>query len=244
VTTRRVITVLAVALAALRPLPAAPSAQLWDDRPVNIVQTSPANFPPTLAAEGVSHGEVRAVLNVGADGRLADCLITAYTRRELADELISMLPQWTYEPARQRGEPVSVRTETVFTFEARGMVVSLTPQYTIAAATNRLIRPTLTILVCRPSELDEPVRALHVVEPHHPGNRVPSPPSGPTALIDFYIDAEGRTRMPVTLRAAHELYAAAAIEALLQWRFTPPTRHGRPMIARATQLFSFAERRP
>jgi hypothetical protein len=139
---------------------------------------------------------------------------------------------------------VGARAEAAFTFEARGLVLSLTPQETFAATTNRLIRPTWTTLVCRPSDLDEPVRALHVVEPHHPGSRVTSPPIRPTVLIDFYIDPEGRTRMPVVLRAAQELYAIAAIEALMQWRFTPPMRNGHRVIARATQLFSFSEQRP
>jgi hypothetical protein len=82
------------------------------------------------------------------------------------------------------------------------------------------------------------------VEPQHPGKRVAPPPPAPTVLIDFYIDTEGRPRMPVVLRAAHELYALAAVDALLQWRFVPPRHQGRPRIVRATQLFSFAEPGP
>ena len=42
--------------------------------------------------------------------------------------------------------------------------------------------------------------------------------------------------------AALAMAELAAVDALLQWRFTPPLRHGRPVIARATQLFNFAER--
>jgi hypothetical protein len=63
-------------------------------------------------------------------------------------------------------------------------------------------------------------------------------------VLDFYIDTEGRPRMPVVLSAAHDVYAIAAMEALLQWRFAPPTRQGRPAIVRATQQFSFAARSP
>jgi outer membrane biosynthesis protein TonB len=217
---------------------------LWDDRPLRIVQTTQANFPATLAAEGIEEGEVRAVLNVDAAGKLVDYLVTAYTRRELADELVANVREWTYEPARQRGEPVGSRLEVVFAFQARGMVISLTPLGSVAVTTNRLARPALTSLVCRPSELDEPVRAIHVVEPRHPGNPMPSLSPQPTVLIDFYIDREGRPRMPVVLRAAHEIYAIAAVDALMQWRFNPPARQGRPVIVRATQLFNFSERSP
>jgi hypothetical protein len=48
--------------------------------------------------------------------------------------------------------------------------------------------------------------------------------------------------MPVVVSAAHDVYAIAAMEALLQWRFVPPRRQGRPAIVRATQQFTFAVR--
>jgi hypothetical protein len=244
VPTHRVISVLTLLLAGAAPAAGSSGADLWGDRPLRIVQTSQANFPPSLAAEGIDQGEVRAVLNVNAEGKLVDYLVTAYTRRELAQELVSNLRDWSYQPARQRGESVGSRVEVVFAFQARGMVLSLTPLDTVAISTNRFIRPTLTSLICGPSELDEPVRAVHVVQPQHPGNRVSPPPVQPTVLLDFYIDMEGRPRMPVVLRAAHELYALAAVDALTQWQFTPPLRKGQPMIVRATQLFTFAERSP
>jgi hypothetical protein len=241
VTTRRVIFLLAFALTDGAPLIPAFGSDLWDDRPLRIVQTTEANFPDMLAAEGVSEGKVRAVLNVDAGGELVEYLVTAYTRRELADELVGNLRHWSYEPARQRGEPVASRVEVVFAFQARGMVVSLMPHESAAVTINRLVRPAWTSLLCGPSELDEPVRALHVVQPQHPGNRVSPPPIQPTVVIDFYIDMEGRPRMPVVLRAAHELYAIAALDALMLWQFKPPLRQGRPMIVRATQQFAFSE---
>ena len=242
--TRRVISVLALALVCAARLTGAFGSELWDDRPLRIVQTTQANFPLTLAGEGVGEGEVRVVLNVDAEGKLVDYLVTAYTRREFADELVTHLRDWKYEPARQRGEPVGSRVEIAFAFQARGMVLSLSPHDTAAITTNRLVRPALTSLVCRASELDEPVRALHMVAPQHPGRQVSPPPTQRTVVIDFYIDMEGRPRLPVVLRAPHELYASAAAEALMQWQFNPPSRQGQPMIVRATQQFSFPELSP
>jgi hypothetical protein len=242
--TRRVIFLLVFALTGVDSLIGAFGSDLWGDRSLRIVQTVPANFPVALATAGIGEGEVRVVLNVDAGGKLVDYLVTAYTRREFAEELVAHLRDWNYEPARHRGEPVASRVEIAFGFQARGMVLSLSPHDTASVSTNRLIRPTLTSLVCRASELDEPVRVLHVVEPQHPGRQVSPPPSDPRVVIDFYIDMEGTPRMPVVLRAPHERYASAAASALLQWRFNPPTRQGQPMIVRATQQFSFAERTP
>ena len=220
----------------------ASGAEIWNDRPLRIVQTAPASFPPSLAAEGVTEGEVWAVLHVDAAGRLVDYLVTAHTRPEFAHALEAVVRDWDFEPARQRGEPVGSRIEAVFAFQARGMVVSLTPIDTATVATNRLVRREATTLLCPPGELDEPVRAVHVVQPSLPRDAVPLRSGRPTAAVDFYIDREGRVRMPVAVRATHELYAMAAVEALLQWRFLPPLRRGQPVMVRATQVFSFPER--
>ena len=235
----RVISVLALGFAVIGLPSSAVESDFWDDRPLRIVQTSQANFPPALAAEGINEGEVRVVINVDAAGKLVDYLVTGYTHRALADEWELNVRDWSFEPARQRGTPVATRGEVIFSFQARGMVVSLRPNDVAAMSVNRLVSPTLTSLICRPSELDEPVRALRVVEPQNPIRRASPPSTRPTVLIDFYIDAEGRPRMPVILRATHESYASAAVEALLQWEFNPPARHGRPTMVRATQLFTF-----
>ena len=239
---RRLSSVPVLALIGLASLGGAFGSELWNDRALRIVQTTPANFPDVLAREGINEGEVRVVLHVDADGRLVDYLVTAYTRRELADEWVANVRDWSFEPARHRGRPAGSRGEVVFTFQARGMVVSLTQVDAISVGTNRLLSPSLTSVLCRPSELDEPVRALHVVQPQPPGDALASPPSRPTVMVDFYVDETGRPRMPVVLRAPHDLYASASVAALMQWRFNPPARRGRPVIVRATQLFTFPER--
>lgn len=233
---------LVLALTGFASLTGACGSDLWNDRPLRIVQTIPVNFPNALAREGVNEGEVRVVLNVDAGGKLVDYLVTGYTRRELADEWVANVRNWSFEPAQHRGQPVGSRGEVVFNFQARGMVVSLTQIDSIAVNANRLISPSLTSILCRPSELDEPVRALQVVEPQHPGNTVAPPATRATVLVDFYVDEEGRPRMPVVVRAPHELFASASVNALMQWRFNPPARQGRPVIVRATQLFAFSER--
>jgi outer membrane biosynthesis protein TonB len=241
VATRPIIFVLALAFPGMATPTGAFASDLWDERPLRIIQTVAANFPAAVAAEGIVDGEVRAVLQVDAAGKFLDCLVTAYTRREFADELMAAVRDWSFQPAHVRGEPVGSRAEVAFAFHARGMVLSLTPQETFTVNANRLSPPGLTSLRCRLSDLDAPVRTLHVVEPRHPGRSVKPAASPPTVVIDFYIDTEGRPRMPVVQRATHDVYAIAAIDALAQWRFVPPTRLGRPAIVRATQQFTFSE---
>jgi len=217
------------------------AADLWDSRPLSILQTTPANFPPALASRGVTQGEVRAILHVDLAGKLLDHLILAYTAPELAAELNAAIRDWEFEPARQRGEPIGARSEVTFSFEARGLIISVSGADAVRAGPPRLIGDEMISLVCRAAELDEPLRAVHTVPPRHPGKQAPASPR-PAAVVDFYIDGEGRPRLPVVTRAAHELYAVAALDALLQWQFAPPRRRGQPVIVRATQIFAFSER--
>ena len=60
--------------------------------------------------------------------------------------------------------------------------------------------------------------------------------------MDFLIDEEGRVRLPAVSRAtneANEELAAAAVTAVTQWRFEPPTAKGKPVLVRAQQDFAF-----
>jgi outer membrane biosynthesis protein TonB len=95
-------------------------ASNWGDRPLQIIQSFDVQFPAALLMQGITEGEVRVVLNVDADGQLADCLVVAYTRPELVTELLSAMRDWRYQPSYSHGEPTGARAEVAFSFQARG----------------------------------------------------------------------------------------------------------------------------
>jgi outer membrane biosynthesis protein TonB len=226
-------------LALLSATSLAGAADRFEEKPVQILQTVEAKFPHELTAKGIREGEVRAVLIVDADGKLSDCLITAYTHPEFAIELLNAVRSWEYIPAKQNGEPTGQRIQIVFYFNQKGAIVSMLPAMAIASSLNRFIQTPLTWLVCKASELDQVPVARERVSPRHPGKSMNPPASNGSATIDFYIDAEGRPRMPVVMKASHEEFAVAAAEALLNWRFDPPTYRGRPIAVRMMQEFIF-----
>src|SRR5438094_487632 len=157
-------------------MPAAPAANIWDEQPVQIIQTLEAKFPLALSARGIREGEVRAMLLVDADGKLADCLVTAYTEPEFAAELLTAVRGWEYIPARQRGEPIGQRLQIVFNFQQKGAIVSMIASAAVAASLNRLTGASpLTYLVCRASELDRIPVVLHSESPRHPGQSLKIP---------------------------------------------------------------------
>lgn len=229
---------MAIAIA-LPAAPATPAAEFWDDRNVKVIQTIEMRFPPSLLLDGITQGRVRAVLEVDADGKLDDFLITAFTHRELGTELARGLPSFEFEPARQRGQSIRCRFEVEFGFEAHGAVVSMTPMATVGSHLRGALHDPLMVVLARTTELDQPLAAHHQISPAHPGRALLVGDAPGHVKVDYYIDAEGRPRMPVVLRATREEFAVATLAALLQWRFAPPRRQGRPVLVRVVQDFIF-----
>lgn len=215
------------------------AADLWDDRNVKVIQTTDMRFPPALLLDGITQGRVRVVLEVNHEGKLDDFLMTGFTHRELAVELQQSLPTFEFEPARQRGRPIRCRMEVEFGFEAHGAVVSLSPMASVGAHLRGALTDPMIAVLARLTELDAPLNAIQQVSPAHPGRSLsPLAPTGRVKL-DYYIDGEGRPRMPVVVGATHEAFAHAAVDALLQWRYAAPTRQGRPVLVRVVQEFVF-----
>jgi outer membrane biosynthesis protein TonB len=57
--------------------------------------------------------------------------------------------------------------------------------------------------------------------------------------VDFFIDETGSVRMPAVSANDDVHLTALAIDALRQWKFEPPTHNGRPVLAKAVQVFNF-----
>ena len=65
--------------------------------------------------------------------------------------------------------------------------------------------------------------------------------------VEFYIDETGRVRMPSVSREtdeASEALSSAAITAVAQWQFDPPTVKGRAVLVLAQQDFNFKPASP
>jgi TonB family protein len=96
-------------------LAAALSAQTT---PLRIEQTVEAQFPHALSLTHLTSGEARVVVNVDADGKLVDCLVTGYTHKAFADEAVGALNRWRFNAPTRAGKPVSVRVRQEFIFPA------------------------------------------------------------------------------------------------------------------------------
>jgi TonB family protein len=204
--------------------------------PCKISSQTRASFPVRLITNGITHGEVQVVLEVGTDGQLTDALLAAYTHREFADEVLRVLNKSRFAPGLVNGQPVISIVNLIYKFESSGIV-----------AYQRIGLPTKAVeslgdeFAYRPhglSTIDQPPSGRDQPGPIYPKKWSDEGRVG-NVTVDFYIDESGRTRMPVTVGDADEYLAAAAIAAVKDWRFETPRHRGRPVLAHAQQTFVF-----
>lgn len=211
-----------------------------ENSPLQIEQIVEPRFPGSFAFSAISHGEASVIINVDAAGHLADLLVSGYTHKAFADEAVAALKQWRFTPAYDQGKPVGTRAELKFDFSATGRVVSLIPSDTMDAFLSRnLFQPKFIRRICLPHELDEPIVPITSTSPGNPGKFIGASAQPSSVLIDFYVDEYGQPRMPVVVNFSHRAFALAAVSALSQWRFTLPTRAGKPVAVRVRQEFIF-----
>jgi hypothetical protein len=210
------------------------------DQKFAIIQTCEPVVRPVIGEALPATGQVRLAINVDSTGKLVDWMVIDYAHLRYANAAVEAVKQWEYKPAVFNGTPIGVRTELVFDFEARGQVVSLSGIDTIAALLRGIGGNQQIRSVCAGRELDSPPKPIVVVSPL-PVRSVGVNSEDRGVRVDFFIDETGRPRMATVDARANELMAASSLQAIEQWRFTPPTRKGYPISVRASQWFDFSQ---
>jgi TonB family protein len=205
---------------------------------IGIEQVGVLVYPPSMTADAVFSGEARAVISVDAEGKLSDWLIIGYTQPAFAEAAAAAIQRWRYNPAVINGRRRASRAHILFEFRTQGVVVQTLP----GAMVKQIARPgsdeRYVFQPCRLSELDRTPEPEQVVAPAVKLEGAPR-----SVIVEFYIDEQGRVRMPAVDReAADDVLAAASVAAVEQWRFKPPLRKGRPVLVYAQQVFTFKAR--
>jgi TonB family protein len=206
--------------------------------PLRIQPTSDLDFPNALTNSLTSDGWAQVMISVDAGGNLTDLLVVSYTHEAFAREAVRALREWKYLPAQDHGQPTGVRMTLTVDFHDSKGVIKMWLMGDIDQAPGfkheRVIKE-----IYEPRELDGPVKAEKVIRPVNPAKSIPSATEESIVKVDFIIDEMGRPRMPVVEASPHEAFAQAAIDALIQWRFSPPTRYGRPVAVQVKKEFVF-----
>jgi TonB family protein len=223
------------------PISAQAGAKATDQTSLQIIQTHEFGFPRQLDNGPVMNGDATVAINVDWEGRLTDCLVTGYSRKEFADAAVAALKASRFDPPRVNGVPLSTVKEVHFIYSRTGVVVSITAFDYLAYTVDEMAQGRYAYRLRTPSELDRLPKAVRVVSPANP--TLTAGEQQRTVAVDFYIDEEGRVRMPSVSRAdIGTECAASALDAVKQWRFEPPLYQGRPTLVSVRQEFNFVVR--
>ncbi len=206
-----------------------------------IVQTVTPVFPPQMERVGITSGHVKLVIKVDKTGKLEDLLVTEYTQQPFANEATEAVKHWTFAPAWVGTEAVGWIRELNLSFRADGIMVQLDPT---EAPPSRLKMTEhrdefIGYRACSLRDLDRIPVPRHVVPPTAPLRADAGP-----VTVEFYIDEEGRVRIPVARQTTDAVFANAAVEAVSQWQFEPPTCKGKPVLVHAFQIFTIKPENP
>jgi len=220
------------------PILAQTDAKATDQTSLQIIQTDMPSFPFVLNNSEVMHGDASVVIRVDRDGRLTDSLVTEYSRKEFADAAVEELKACRFEPSRVNGVPWSSVQEVHFDFTRTGVVVSLSSFDAVRTRADEIVRDRYAYHSRTLRELDRIPTPVQVVTPVNP--TLIGGEERRTVAVDFYIDEEGRVRMPSVPRAdVGTACAACSLDAVRQWRFEPPVYKGRPTVVLVRQEFHF-----
>jgi TonB family protein len=215
-----------------------------DLQPIKFLKGDPPVFPYDMIQLGVREGEVRIAFSVTADGKVDDLLPVFYTNPEFARVSAGALKRWTFEPARYRGQPIAAVSQVTLRFEMRGgVIVTLTAAESIASMLNSMTTVQDEYRPRTMKEIDRIPTPISAPPPNLPARLTQG--AGPSHVtVSFYIDEEGVVRLPSVDVADDPELGAAAIDAMRQWKFEPPTCKGRPVLVRASQRFNFHRNSP
>ncbi|PTY03154.1 hypothetical protein DB347_21985 [Opitutaceae bacterium EW11] len=209
------------------------------DQKISVVRKTDPVIRPSIG-EKLPAGQATVLIQVDGAGQLMDTLVVSYTHPYYAEAIVNALKQWEYKPALKGGEPVVARARLVFQFDVKQQVLTFTRSDLAEALwANAAGAPRDLRCVYTGKELDELPKPITVVQPLRIAPPDQAVPAG-RVLIDFFIDETGKPRMPAAVRYDDERMAGSALQAIAQWRFTPPMRQGKPVTVQAQQWFEFS----
>lgn len=211
--------------------------------PMQVFETDVPAFPQDAIVAGLREGRARVAIAIDAHGRLTDALLTAYTAPVFGQAALAAARRWRYEPAQLDGTPHGAAVELEFRFRTEGTVVADSDQQAyVTREWNALFPGAEAFHPWSLGQIDRIPVPTKIVRPVFPPDL-----AGGTVRVSFFIDPEGRVRMAAVDTAAldaHPGLAAAAVDAVSQWRFEPPTRKGHPVLVYAEQEFKFQPAAP
>jgi TonB family protein len=194
-------------------------------------------FPESVRVEGVAEGSVTLAVSRSQAGEPVDILVLRATNPGLATAAVEAVREWRFAPA---DNPELAPKVIQLGFKLQGVVIfpygkkvveemsGVVPDLEMRSSKNV---PDLRTLTHVPKALAQPM-------PQYPASLASKGQEGRVA-VKFYVDQDGKVRLPEVIEATDPEFAAAALNAVSQWRYAPPRNGGRSVVARDHWEFKF-----
>ncbi|MDB6116001.1 MAG: TonB family protein [Lacunisphaera sp.] len=196
-------------------------------------------FPAAARSEGISEGTVTLAISRDAAGVPGDILVIDSTHPALTGAVLEAARHWRFSPMAPGTDlsPTIVRicfrqTGVVFVHPFAASQAGL-----ISDATDHRLREPVKIPQLQ--SLAQAPKAIHQPMPQYPASLANKAIEG-TAKVRFYVDEDGRVRLPQVIEATTPEFAEAAMAAVSQWRYEPPREGSRRVVATDHWSFKFA----
>ena len=196
-------------------------------------------FPVGARMEGIPDGLVTLAIGRDEAGVPGDILVIDATDRRFAEAAVTAVRTWRFAPVAAGAERAAELVR--IGFRLKGVVyisahnqnkAGLLGDFVAQKLREPVRIPELPSLAVAPKIINQPM-------PAYPAALTAQAIEG-SAKVHFYIDVEGRVRLPHVIEATRPEFAAAALLAVAQWRYDPPTKEARKIVAAENWSFKFA----
>lgn len=213
---------------------------------LNLARFQLPEYPAALRQLGVTQGNVIVAIETRRTtaSPVDDFLILSSSEPRFAESVTRALGAWRFAAPKatptsaNAANPADGPTIVRFQFVSTGVVTLTVPAYAALQAkagpdalSNRVLLPTFADLDENPAPVTQPM-------PAYPADLRSQPIPG-NAVVKFFLDADGRVRMPSVTSATDPAFGKAALSVLGNWRFQPPRLKGEPTVAIGTWTFNF-----
>lgn len=182
------------------------------------------------------HASIDVAILFNDQGYVDDWLTVRTNDKLLIKSISNVIDGWKFNPPMLDGESSWGYIELNLFFLKKGGVLTITPREAVLALFNimnddfQMVVPFKELdRIPKPIMMEAP--ALH--------KSLYNNNSGKTVLFEFFIDKEGKVRMPLVKESSTEnVVTAIILESLLKWKFEPPTHKGVRVATKASIPFN------
>ena len=197
-------------------------------------------FPDVARMEGVLEGSAVVVFSHDGAGRVTDALVLESTHPAFAREAVEAVRQWRISAHAHDGKACRLAHGLRFSFHTGGVVsLAAAPRTRGNAASQTTSTHRLGSSVVGRDELDLAPQALAQPVPVLPPAAAADGPAE-ALRVSFFIDEQGRVRVPSIVTAVDPVVADAVLAALELWRYEAPRKGGQTVAAMNEVAFTLA----